>query len=136
MDPQNCPTIVKTNQHVDKFLNIFLLVLGPILGPCWGPDWAQDRPKRRQDPRRTSRASKYRTTTSAKNVIFPMQKAYFSSLGGFQDDHKSFRKAPKRHLKSSNTPKKASKIGPENYDFLVNVGADVGLRWTLKLDQQ
>ena len=56
-----------------------------------------------------------------------MQKPYFSSLGGSQDDLKRFRKASKRHLKSFKTLKKrVPKMEPEIEISWASFGADLG----------
>ena len=55
-----------------------------------------------------------------KNIIsqkcyFPMQKQYFLSLGGSQDERERLRKAPKTHLKSFKTSKtRVPKMDPKS----------------------
>ena len=56
------------------------------------------------DPRRTSRASKYRKAAFAQ-CDFTKGKPYFFCLGGSQDEHKRLKTALKRHLKCFKTRK-------------------------------
>ena len=89
----------------------------------------------KMSPRRASRASAPKMIYT--NCVFPMQKPYYSSLGGSQDAHKRFRKASKRHLKSFRTSKRTvPKRDPTNINLLTNFGADLGPEMDPKMEQK
>ena len=64
-------------------------------------------------------------------MTFYNGKSYFSRLGGSQDEHKRFRKAPKRHLKSFKTSKeRVPKMDPPKNVFEVILEAKWTPKWT------
>ena len=83
--------------------------LGPILGPCWvhfgvvlGAVLGLELAKMRQDDSKED----IKSLEVPRNIIFKkcdftLGKLYFSRLGGSQEEYERFRKALKRHLKSS-----------------------------------
>ena len=74
-------------------------ILGPILGP--------DPPKRDQDePKRAIRSFKKPKNCIYKKVVFAWDCRHFFILEASQESLKRPKKAPKRHPKSSKTPKK------------------------------
>ena len=87
----------------DKFLTIFWNTFGTMLGPILGPDL----PKRDQDePKRAIRIFKEPKTSIYKKVVFAWDCRHFFTLEASQESLKRPKKAPKRHPRSSKSPKK------------------------------
>ena len=91
------------NSFFDKFLTNFLITFGTMLGPILGPDL----PKRDQDePKRAIRIFKEPKTCIYKKVVFAWDCRHFFTLEASQESLKRPKKAPKRHPRSSKSPKK------------------------------
>ena len=81
----------------------FLITFGTMLGPILGPDL----PKRDQDePKRAIRIFKEPKTCIYKKVVFAWDCRHFFTLEASQESLKRPKKAPKRHPRSSKSPKK------------------------------
>ena len=86
-----------------KFLTNFLITFWTMLGPILGPDL----PKRDQDePKRAIRIFKEPKTCIYKKVVFALDCRHFFTLETSQESLKRSKKAPKRHPRSSKSPKK------------------------------
>ena len=102
-------------------------IFGPVLGPFWGPFWDQIGPRRAQDgPKRAIKSFKDPKTYIGKNLKTPLVFLMFLGSKAAQDSLKKHKKAPKRHPKSSKTPKKGAKIDPKMLFLLPDFGAILG----------
>ena len=103
------------------FFPHFWFNFGPTFGVILGSDWAKSR---QDDPKEDIKSPKVPKNNIYKKCKVLQPKPYFLSLGGTQDVHKKFKKAPKRHLKSVRTSKRrVPKMDPKIDIFL-------GLFWS------
>ena len=89
-----------------------MLVLGRVLESKWAK-------KRQHAPKKVLKSFKVPKSSICKTCDFTMVKPYFSSLGGFQDEHKRLKTALKRYLKGFKTRKNVPKID-QNISFFGN----------------
>ena len=90
---------------IEQILVQFWVQFGTILGYVLGLEWAK---MRQDDSNADIKRLKVPRSIMFKKCNFIIGKPYFLRLGGSQEDYERFRKAPKRHLKSSQNmePKK------------------------------
>ena len=123
MKPRRAPIFyIFFDKCLTNFLITFGTMLGLILGPCL--------PKRDQDePKRAIRSFKKSKNCICKKVVFALDCRHFFILEASQESLERPKRAPKRHPKSSKTPKKRD---PNWTQKLTNFGQILEQFWDPK----